>query len=179
MNTNVHWYILQTISKQENTARTQIHEKSKLMNLDSFVHQVVVPEENVESMKNGKKCTTKRSIYPGYIFIEMEQNENVWHMLNSISALKPYLKRTGAKLSRVSVKEMNEIFDRMKATEEKPIQKIEYLPEEKVRIKTQAFLNFEATVKTVNYMQQTLTVDVLIFGRPTPLQLTFNDIEKL
>lgn len=177
---NLKWYVIHAFSGMENKVMRSIEERVERDAMQHYFGRILVPTEEVVEIKNGRKKTSERKFYPGYVLIEMEMNDDTWHFIKRIDKVTGFL--GGDKKSHhpapVSRREMTKIFERMHDGVEHPRHKVEFIVGEVVRIKEGPFVNFDGSVEEVNYEKSRLRVTVTIFGRATPVELEFDQVEK-
>lgn len=178
---NLKWYVIHAFSGMENKVMRSIEERVERDAMQHYFGRILVPTEEVVEVKNGRKKTSERKFYPGYVLIEMEMNDDTWHFIKRIDRVTGFL--GGDKKSHhpapVSRREMTRIFERMHEGVEHPRHKVEFTVGEMVRIKEGPFVNFDGSVEEVNYEKSRLRVTVTIFGRATPVELEFGQVEKI
>jgi transcriptional antiterminator NusG len=174
---SIYWYIVQTASKKENATKKALESMMLSHEQGQHIKSVLVPQEKVRSLKNGKAVEEMKTLYPGYIFIQMEYNENIWHLLRSIPGVLKTMTK-GQKLQKVNDSEIQQIMLKMQESNEKPKHRVEYNVGEVVILKSAAFMGFSGEIVDVNYLQQKLKVNVAIFGRPTSMEVEFSQVEK-
>ncbi len=139
---------------------------------------VLVPTEEVVEMKGGQKRRSDRKFFPGYVLVEMEMNDETWHLVKEVPKVMGFIGGTSDKPAAISQKEANTILSRVQEGVDKPRPKILFEPGEMVRVVDGPFNDFNGTVEEVNYEKNRLRVAVLIFGRSTPVELNFHQVEK-
>ena len=173
------WYVVQTSSSMENAVERSNKERVIRGKLDEKYGRILVPTEEVVEVKNGVKRTTSRKFYPGYVLIEMAMNDETWHLVKATNKVSGFL--GGGKMhhpSGLPEREVKEIFDRMNSGSDKPRHKVEFEVGEVVRVTEGPFADFNGNVDEVNYEKSRVRLTVSIFGRPTPVDLDFAQIEK-
>ena len=173
------WYVVQTYSSMENAVERSNKERVIRGKLDEKYGRILVPTEEVVEVKNGVKRTTSRKFYPGYVLIEMAMNDETWHLVKATNKVSGFL--GGGKMhhpSGLPEREVKEIFDRMNSGSDKPRHKVEFEVGEVVRVTEGPFADFNGNVDEVNYEKSRVRLTVSIFGRPTPVDLDFAQIEK-
>jgi transcription termination/antitermination protein NusG len=171
------WYLLTVQSNFEDAVQKSLLEKlaEASEELRALVVQVVVPKEKVVAVNNGRSVETERRIYPGYIMVQMNYSESLWHFMKKLKYVKGFL--GGAKPSKMKLSEVKDVLGRMEASEDAPKHKVEYEVGQYLRISKGPFTDFNGTIDSVDYEKQRLKVSVTIFGRSTPVDLTFSDVE--
>jgi transcription termination/antitermination protein NusG len=172
------WYILHAYSGFERKVRESIQSRIQAFGLDDRVGRVMIPTEPVTEIVNGKKRTVERVFLPGYVLVEMELDNNLWHVLKETPKVTGFL-GTGDKPVALSEEEVSSILFRSETTKDKPRLKIRFEKNESVRITDGPFANFNGVVDEINEDRETLKVMVTIFGRSTPVELEFGKVEKI
>jgi transcriptional antiterminator NusG len=177
-NPNFKWYILHAYSGFERKVRESIDSRVQAFGLKDRVGRVMIPTEPVTEIVNGKKRTVERVFLPGYVLVEMELDNNLWHVLKDTPKVTGFL-GTGDKPVALSEEEVSSILFRSETAKEKPRMKIKFEKSEQVRITDGPFANFNGVVDEINEDRETMKVMVTIFGRSTPVELEFNKVEKI
>jgi len=177
-NENFRWYILHAYSGFERKVRESIESRVQAFGLKERVGRVMIPTEPVTEIINGKKRTVERVFLPGYVLVEMELDNELWHVLKDTPKVTGFL-GTGDKPVALSEEEVSSILFRSETTKDKPRLKIKFEKGEQVRITDGPFANFNGVVDEVNEDRETLKVMVTIFGRSTPVELEFGKVEKI
>lgn len=172
------WYVIHAYSGYENTVKRALQERIARTQMEDKFGQILVPVEEVMEIKGGQKNISERKFFPGYILLEMEMTDETWHLVKHTEKVSGFIGGTLTKPTPISQKEMQNILDQIKAGVEKPKPKILFEIGEAVRVKEGPFSDFHGTVEDVNYDKNKLRVSVLIFGRPTPIELDFDQVEK-
>lgn len=175
------WYIIQVRSGFENRVLDLLRERIKFMQMEDSFGEIVVPTEEVVEMKGGQKRTSERRFFPGYVLIRMNMNDETWHLVKSINVSNRYvLGFVGGDLKPTPITndEADRILLRVKEGVAKPRPKTLFEPGEVVRVIDGPFADFNGVVEDVNYEKSRLRVSVLIFGRSTPVELEFSQVEK-
>ncbi|HMU65287.1 MAG TPA: transcription termination/antitermination protein NusG [Nitrosomonas sp.] len=172
------WYVIHAYSGYENTVKRALQERIARAQMEDKFGQILVPVEEVMEIKGGQKNISERKFFPGYILLEMEMTDETWHLVKHTEKVSGFIGGTLTKPTPISQKEMQNILDQIKAGVEKPKPKILFEIGEAVRVKEGPFSDFHGTVEDVNYDKNKLRVSVLIFGRPTPIELDFDQVEK-
>lgn len=173
------WYIVHAISGKEKHVMNSIFEHIKIKGMQNKFGEAVVPVEEVVEMRAGKKRKSERKFFPGYILIHMEMNEDTWHLVRHVPGVLGFIGSASDKPTPVSEKEINNILQRVQEGIEKPKPKILFEPGEVVRVIDGPFADFDGVVEDVNYEKNRLKVSVLIFGRSTPVELEFGQVQKV
>lgn len=177
-NPNFKWYIIHAYSGFERKVRESIESRVNAYGLHDKIGRVVIPTEPVTEIRNGKKVTIERAFLPGYVLVEMDLDDDVWHIIKSTPRVTGFL-GTGQHPSPLNEDEVNTIIYRVNVGKDKPKLKIKFEKNDNVRITEGAFANFNGVVDEVNEDRETLKVMVTIFGRGTPVELEFGQVEKI
>jgi transcription termination/antitermination protein NusG len=175
------WYVLQARTGFESYVKQALQRRIVELHMESLFGEIIVPKEKVVEMRHGQKCTSERKYFPGYVLVKMIMNDDTWHMVKAIPKVSGFVGGTSDRPDKpapINEKDMKEIFARMQAGVDKPKPKTIYEIGEVVRIVDGPFTDFNGVVEEVNYEKSRLRVAVLIFGRSTPVELTFNQIAK-
>lgn len=172
------WYVVHVYSGFEKSVRRALIERITRAGMDDFFGQILVPVEEVVEMKGGQKNVSERKFFPGYVLVEMEMNDESWYMVKSTPKVTGFVGGTANKPMPVPQKDVDKILQQMQEGVEKPRPKVLFETGEVVRVKEGAFTDFHGTVEQVNYEKSKLRVSVTIFGRATPVELDFAQVEK-
>jgi transcriptional antiterminator NusG len=172
------WYVVHAYSGFEKSVQRALAERISRHGMEDSFGRVLVPVEEVVELKQGQKSITERKFYPGYVLVEMEMNDETWHLVKSTPKVTGFVGGTANKPTPLSEKEFDEIQQRMQDGVEKPRPKVLFEPGEVVRVKDGPFTDFHGSVEQVNYEKNRLRVSVTIFGRATPVELEFGQVEK-
>jgi transcriptional antiterminator NusG len=172
------WYVVHTYSGFEKFVAESIHQRAVEMNIEDQIGQIIIPTEGVVEIKGGKKVVSTKRSYPGYILIEMEMNDENWLTVRETPKVTGFV-GSGKRPSPLRKEEVNQIVEHMETTSEKPKPKHSFEKGEAVRIIDGPFFNFNGIVEEVNHEKNTLKVLVTIFGRSTPVELEFLQVEKI
>lgn len=176
------WYVVQVFSGHENYVMREIKQHAanhKNPEIQDMIGEVVVPTEEVVEMRSGKKRRTTQKFFPGYVFVHMVMDNNTWQMIRNIPHVLSFIGGSDKRLpTPISDKEANAMMQRVQEGVTKPRPKILFEPGEVVRVKEGPFVDFNGVVEEVNYEKNRLRVAVLIFGRSTPVELEFSQVEK-
>jgi transcriptional antiterminator NusG len=172
------WYVLQVFSNYEKKVLTMLEDRSKVLGLEEQFADIVVPTEEIVEMKGGQKKTTERKFFPGYIFVNMNLNDETWHFVNSIPNVMGFVGGSSEKPAPISDREVMIILNKAEDAANAPRPKTTYQPGEVVRVIEGPFNDFNGVVEKVNYEKNKLFVAVQILGRATPVELNFNQVEK-
>lgn len=172
------WYVVHAYSGFENFVLHELQERVRRLKLEDKFGEIIVPTEEVVEMREGKKRKSTRKFFPGYVLVQMLMDEETWHMIKSIPRVLGFIGGTGDTPTPISEKEVNEIMQRIEEGVTKPRPKVLFEPGEVVRVIDGPFADFNGVVEEVNYEKSKLRVAVLIFGRSTPVELEFGQVEK-
>ncbi len=177
------WFVVQVFSGHENYVMREIKqhaENHRDPNIKNLIGEVVVPTEEVVEMRAGKKRKTIQKFFPGYVFVNMVMDNTTWQMIRNIPHVLSFIGGSDKRLpTPISDKEANAMMKRVEEGVSKPRPKILFEPGEVIRVKEGPFVDFNGVVEEVNYDKNRLRVAVLIFGRSTPVELEFGQVEKI
>jgi len=176
--TSKQWYVVHAYSGYENFVMGEIISRAKHQNLEHKIGEVVVPSEEVVEMRSGQKRKSTRKFFPGYVLVNMVMDDETWHMIRAIPRVLGFIGGTGQTPTPISDKEAESIMQRVEEGVSKPKPKTLFESGEIVRVKEGPFVDFNGVVEEVNYEKSRLRVAVLIFGRSTPVELEFSQVEK-
>ena len=172
------WYVVHAYSGYEKHVMRSLVERVKLAGMEDGFGEILVPTEEVVEMRNGQKRKSERKFFPGYVLVEMEMNDDTWHLVKSTPKVTGFVGGTATRPTPISQKEVEKILAQMQEGVDKPRPKILFEIGEVVRVKEGPFTDFHGTVEEVNYDKNKLQVSVTIFGRATPVELEFGQVEK-
>ncbi len=172
------WYVVHTQTGMENKARSSLLSRAETSGLSHLIREVLIPMEKVSEVKGGKKRISERKFFPGYILVNMELTEDSWHLVRETPGISGFV-GSGKSPTPLSPKEVGEIIREQEEKMTKPKPKVEFGEGESVRVKEGAFANFNGTIEQVNPDRGKLKVMVTIFGRPTPVELEYWQVEKI
>ena len=172
------WYVLHVYSGFEQQAVRSLNERIKHSGMDARFGEILLPTEEVVEMRGGQKRKSDRKFFPGYLLIQMEMDDETWHLVNEVPKIMGFIGGTSDRPAPISDKEAQRIMDRIQEGVEKPRPKVLYEPGEVVRVIDGPFVDFNGVVEEVNYEKSRLRVAVTIFGRSTPVELGFGQVEK-
>jgi transcriptional antiterminator NusG len=172
------WYVVHTYSGFEKFVSESIHQRAMELSIEDQIGRIIIPTEGVVEIKAGKKVVSTKRSYPGYILIEMEMTDENWLIIRDTPKVTGFV-GSGKRPTPLSKNEVNQIVEHMESTSEKPKPKHSFEKGEAVRIIDGPFFNFNGIVEDVNYERDTLKVMVTIFGRSTPVELEFLQVEKI
>ncbi len=172
------WYVVHAYSQYENSVRRSLEEHIRRAGLQDKFGQILVPTEEVVEIRDGQRRTTERKFFPGYVLVQMEMTDETWHLVKNVPKVLGFIGGTNEKPAPLSDKEAAAIMNRVEESVEKPKPKTLYEPGEAVRVTDGPFADFNGVVEEVNYDKNRLRVAVTIFGRSTPVELEFSQVEK-
>ena len=172
------WYVVHAYSGYEKNVARALQERIELSKLDDFFGEVLVPTEEVVEMRAGKKRRSERKFFPGYVLVEMELNDDTWHLVKETPRVMGFIGGKPDQPAPLADAEANAILDRVVEGSENAAPKILFEPGELVRVIDGPFNDFNGVVEEVNYEKSRLRVAVTIFGRSTPVELDFAQVEK-
>ena len=172
------WYIVHVFSGSEEFVVKALREKIKKYKMEDQITDIVIPKENVIEIKDGKKVVSEKRPVPGYILVEMEMNDKNWYFVRNTQKVTGFV-GAGKKPKPLSQQEVSQILKHIETTQETPKPKYYFEQGESVKIIDGPFLNFNGIVDSVNEEKNILKVTVTIFGRPTPVDLNFLQVEKI
>ena len=172
------WYVVQVRSQYEKRVQTTLQEHIVREGMSDKFGDVLVPTEEVVEMKGGQRRKSERKFFPGYVLVQMEMDDDTWHLVRHLPHVLGFIGGAGDRPAPISNKEVDAIMNRMEASEEKPRPKTLYEVGEMVRVTDGPFADFSGVIEEVNYDKSRVRVSVTIFGRATPVELGFGQIEK-
>jgi transcriptional antiterminator NusG len=178
VNENFKWYIIHAYSGFERKVRESIESRIQAFGLQNRIGRIMIPTEPVTELRNGKKYTIERVFLPGYVLVEMDLDNDLWHVIKNTPRVTGFL-GTGDKPVALTEQEVSSILFRSEAAKDKPTLKMKFEKGEQVRINEGPFANFNGAVDDVNEDRQTLKVMVSIFGRSTPVEIEFSKVDKM
>lgn len=173
-----HWYVVHAYSQYENRVKKSLAEYIKREGMEDYFGDVLVPTEEVVEIKEGQRRTTERKFFPGYVLVQMEMNDQTWHLVKSVPRVLGFIGGTADRPAPISQAEADRILNRVEESVEKPRPKTIFDPGQEVRVIDGPFADFSGVVEEVNYDKSRLRVAVTIFGRATPVDLEFSQVEK-
>ena len=171
------WYIVQSHSSFENKVAQLIKEEAEKAKVQEKIEEIVVPTHNITEVKRGKRVQRKKKYFPGYVLIKSEMDNDIYHMIKNIKRVSGFLGTKGMPVP-VSDKEIDKILGQIKDGVAQPKSAVEYTVGEKVQVIDGPFASFSGMVEEIDEDKSKLKVSVSIFGRPTPVELEFNQVEK-
>lgn len=173
----IRWYIVHTYSGYEDKVKESLEQRFDALDKNDLLGQVLIPTESVMEMKNGKKVVTTKKLFPGYIYIQMNLTDEGWHVVKNTPRVTGFV--GGRKPAPLSDDEIESILNQVQMAQDKPKPKYSFDQGEKIKIIDGPFSNFIGSVDEVNLDKGTLKVMVTIFGRSTPVELSFHEVEKI
>jgi len=178
VNDNFKWYIIHAYSGFERKVRESLESRIAAFGLQNRIGRIMIPTEPVTELRNGKKYTIERVFLPGYVLVEMELDNDLWHVIKNTPRVTGFL-GTGDNPVALSEQEVSSILFRSDVSKDKPTMKVKFDKGEQVRINEGPFANFTGAVDDINEDKQTLKVMVSIFGRSTPVEIEFSKVDKI
>jgi transcription termination/antitermination protein NusG len=172
------WYVVQVYSGMEKSVHKALIERIERAGLQNEFGRILVPSEEVVEVKGGQKSITERRIFPGYILVELELTDETWHLVKNTNRVTGFLGGSSNRPTPISEKEVEKILSQIEEGVEKPRPKVLFEVGEMVRVKEGPFADFNGNVEDVNYEKSKVRVSVTIFGRATPVELDFSQVEK-
>ena len=176
---NMRWYVVHAYSGMEKSVQRALTERIERAGMQGKFGQIMVPSEEVIEVKNGTKAVTERRLFPGYVFVEMEMTDDTWHLVKNTSKVTGFIGGKSNKPTPIPPHEVAKIMQQVLEGVEKPRPKVLYEVGESIRIKDGPFTDFNGNVEEVNYEKSKVRVTVTIFGRATPVELDFSQVEKV
>jgi len=173
------WYVVHAFSGMEKSVARALQERIDRAGMQDHFGTILVPVEEVVEIRGGQKAISERRFFPGYVLVEMEMNEETWHLVTNTNKVTGFVGGTASKPTPISQAEVDKIMAQMQEGVEKPRPKVLFEVGEVVRVKEGPFTDFNGSVEEVNYDKNRLRVSVTIFGRATPVELEFGQVEKL
>ena len=175
---NMRWYVVHAFSGFEKQVAQSMQDHIKRAGMEDKFGEILVPTEDVVEMKGGQKRTSERKFFPGYVLVQMEMNDETWHLVKGVPRVTGFIGGTSSRPTPISDREADAIMQQVKVGAEKPRPKFSFEPGELVRVVDGPFADFNGTVEDVNFEKSKLRVAVSIFGRSTPVELDFSQVEK-
>jgi transcriptional antiterminator NusG len=177
-NPDLRWYGVHAYSGMEKAVERNIIERINRAGMQDKFGRIMVPMEEVVEVKNGQKRTTERKFFPGYVLVEMVMGDDTWHLVKHTNKVTGFVGGAKNRPAPISEEEVMKIVNQMQEGSDKPRHKVEFEVGEYVRVKEGPFTDFNGTVEEVNYEKNKVRVAVTIFGRSTPVELEFSQVEK-
>jgi transcriptional antiterminator NusG len=175
---DMRWYVVHAYSGMEKAVERNIRESIVRAGMENKFGRILVPTEEVVEMKNGQRRTAERKFFPGYVFVEMIMDDDTWHLVKHTNKVTGFVGGAKNRPAPISEAEVQKIVNQMQDGAEKPRHKVEFMVGELVRVKEGPFTDFNGSVEEVNYEKSKVRVSVTIFGRATPVELEFGQVEK-
>ncbi len=175
---DLRWYVVHAYSGMEKAVERNIVERITRSGMQDKFGRILVPMEEVVEVKNGQKKTTERKFFPGYVLVEMVMDDDTWHLVKHTNKVTGFVGGAKNRPAPISEAEVMKIVNQMQEGTDKPRHKVEFVVGEFVRVKEGPFTDFNGSVEDVNYEKSKVRVSVTIFGRSTPVELEFSQIEK-
>ena len=172
------WYVVHAFSGYEKKVQTALRERVDLAGMQELFGEILVPTEEVVEMRGGQKRKSERKFFPGYVLVEMDLNDDSWHLVKETPRVMGFIGGKADKPAPITQKEADTILQRIEDSGDKPKPKTLFEPGEMVRVIDGPFNDFNGVVEEVNYEKSRIQVSVLIFGRSTPVELEFGQVEK-
>lgn len=172
------WYVVHAYSGMEKAVERNIIERVNNAGMQDKFGRILVPTEEVVEVKNGQRRTTERKFFPGYVLVEMVMDDETWHLVKHTNKVTGFVGGAKNRPAPISEAEVQKIVAQMQQGADKPRHKVEFVVGEYIRVKEGPFTDFNGTVEEVNYEKNKMRVSVTIFGRATPVELEFNQVEK-
>lgn len=172
------WYVVHTYSGFEKQVVRSLKEHIRNASMEDKFGEILVPTEEVVEMKSGQKRTSERKFFPGYVLVHMDMSDETWHLVKNVPKVSGFIGGSGTKPTPITDKEAAAIVKQVQDGVEKPKPKFSFMPGEIVRVTEGPFQDFNGTVEDVNYEKNKVKVSVSIFGRMTPVELDFSQVEK-
>ncbi len=173
------WYVVHAYSGFEKNVQKTLKERIEREGMADYFGQVLVPVEEVVDIKNGRKTISERKFFPGYVLVEMEMTDDSWHLVKSTPRVTGFIGGTGNRPLPIMQREVDAILQQVQTGVEKPKPKVQFEVGQQVRVSEGPFADFNGVVEAVNYERNKLRVSVQIFGRETPVELEFAQVEKI
>jgi len=177
-NPDLRWYVVHAYSGMEKAVERNIRESIARAGMDNKFGRILVPTEEVVEMKNGQRRTAERNFFPGYVFVEMVMDDDTWHLVKHTNKVTGFVGGAKNRPAPISEAEVQKIVSQMQDGVDKPRHKVEFMVGELVRVKEGPFTDFNGSIEEVNYDKSKVRVSVTIFGRATPVELEFSQVEK-
>jgi transcriptional antiterminator NusG len=176
---SLRWYVIHAYSNYENQVKRSLEERIKRSGLEQYFGKILVPTEEVVEMRLGQQRKSERKFFPGYVLVQMELNEATWHLVKEVPRVLGFIGGTSDKPAPITDEEAEAILSRVEEGATKPRPKVLFEVGEVVRVIEGPFKDFNGVVEEVSYEKSKLRVSVLIFGRSTPVELDFSQVEKV
>ena len=174
----LNWYVVHAYSNFEKKVKTALEDRIKMHGLEDKFGKILVPTEEVVEMKEGRKRSSERKFFPGYVLVEMELDDETWHLVKEVPKVLGFIGGSSDRPAPISDEEANFILQRVEEGVDKPRPKVLFEPGELVRVVDGPFNDFNGVIESVNYDKSKLRIAVQILGRSTPVELDFTQVEK-
>jgi len=175
---SLRWYVVHAYSGYESHVMRSLQERIQRSGMEDKFGQILVPTEEVVEMREGQKRKSERKFFPGYVLVQMEMDDDTWHLVKECPRVLGFIGGTSDQPAPISDAEADQILQRVEDSSDKPKPKVLFEPGEVVRVTDGPFTDFNGVVEEVNYEKNRLRVAVLIFGRSTPVELEFGQVDK-
>lgn len=175
---SLQWYVVHAYSNYEQKVKASLEERIKRFELEDNFGEILIPTEEVVEMRDGARRRSERKFFPGYVLVQMEMNDETWHLVKECPKVLGFIGGTSDKPAPISEAEANQILNRVQEGVDKPRPKVLFEPGEVVRVTEGPFNDFSGVVENVNYDKSKIRVAVQILGRSTPVELDFGQVEK-
>lgn len=175
---SMQWYVVHAYSNFEHKVKASLEERVKRFGLEDKFGDILIPTEEVVEMREGQKRRSERKFFPGYVLVQMEMNEETWHLVKECPKVLGFIGGTSDRPAPITEAEANQILNRVQEGVDKPRPKVLFEPGEVVRVIDGPFNDFSGAVENVNYEKNKVRVAVQILGRATPVELDFSQVEK-
>lgn len=172
------WYVIQAYSGFEKNVQKTLKERIIRENMEQYFGEILVPVEEVVDIKNGRRTVSERKFFPGYVLVEMEMSDDSWYLVKSTPRVSGFVGGVANRPLPISQKEVETIMAQVQVDGEKPKPRVSFEIGQRVRVNEGPFADFNGIVEEVNYERNKLRVSVQIFGRETPVELEFGQVEK-
>ena len=173
------WYVVHAYSGFEKNVQKTLKERIEREGMQDYFGQILVPVEEVVDIKNGKRTLSERKFFPGYVLAEMEMTDDSWHLVKSTPRVTGFIGGTANRPLPITQREVDAIMQQIQTGGEKPKPKVQFEVGQRIRVNEGPFADFNGVVDEVNYERNKLKVSVQIFGRETPVELDFTQVEKV
>ena len=173
------WYVVHAYSGFEKSVQKALKERIERADVQHMFGQILVPVEEVVEVKGGRKSVSERKFFPGYVLVEMDMTDETWHLVKSTPKVTGFVGGSGNRPAPITEREVQSIMRQMQEGVEKPRPKVQFEVGEQLRVTEGPFTDFNATVEDVDYDKSRLKISVLIFGRATPVEVDFAQVEKV
>ncbi len=175
---SLHWYVVHAYSNYEHKVKTSLEERISRAGLQEKFGEILVPTEEVVEIREGSKRRSERKFFPGYVLVQMEMDDETWHLVKGVPKVLGFIGGTTEKPAPITENEANSILNRVQEGVDKPRPKVLFEPGEVIRVTDGPFNDFNGVVENVNYEKSKVRVAVQILGRSTPVELEFDQVEK-